>query len=104
MKISNCRSYGAIVLVEGTNMSEAKNFALKLSKLLGLMYINGYDHPHILAGQGTMALEIIEAVPDVDAIIVPTGGGGLLAGIAVAAKAMNPNILIIVKFRKMILF
>jgi threonine dehydratase len=49
-----------------------------------------------LAGQGTIALEIIEQVPDVDAIIVPTGGGGLLAGIAVAAKSMNPNILIIV--------
>lgn len=95
MKISNCRSYGAIVIVEGTSMSEAKNYALKLSKLLNLMYINGYDHPNILAGQGTMALEIIEAVPDVDAIIVPTGGAGLLAGIAVAAKSMNPNIMII---------
>ena len=97
MKVSNCRSYGAIVLVEGTNMSEAKSFALKLSKMLNLNYINGYDHPNILAGQGTMALEIIEAVPDVDAIIVPTGGAGLLAGIAVAAKSMNPDIMIRVR-------
>ncbi|CAF0704517.1 unnamed protein product [Brachionus calyciflorus] len=95
MKVSNCRSYGAIVLVEGTNMSEAKNYALKLSKMLNLMYINGYDHPNILAGQGTMALEIIEEIPNVDAIVVPTGGGGLLAGIAVAAKYMNPDIMII---------
>lgn len=55
-----------------------------------------FDHPHILAGQGTMALEIIEQVPDVDAIIVPTGGAGLLAGIAVAAKALKPDIQIIV--------
>lgn len=55
-----------------------------------------YDHPHILAGQGTMALEIIEQVPDVDAIVVPTGGGGLLAGVAVAAKALKPDIMIIV--------
>ena len=58
-----------------------------------------YDHPNILAGQGTMALEIIEQVPDADAIIVPTGGAGLLAGIAVAAKSMNPNIMIIVKIK-----
>ena len=65
--------------------------------MFGLMYINGYDHPNILAGQGTMALEIVNEVSDVDAIIVPTGGGGLLAGIAVAAKSMNPNIMIIVR-------
>lgn len=64
------------------------------------MFNISYDHPHILAGQGTMALEIIQEVPDVDAIIVPTGGGGLLAGIAVAAKSMNPNIMIIVSLFK----
>lgn len=96
MKISNCRSYGAIVIVEGTSMLEAKNYALKLSKILNLMYINGYDHPNILAGQGTMALEILEQVPDVDAIVIPTGGAGLLAGVAVAAKALKPDIIIIV--------
>ncbi|CAF0848659.1 unnamed protein product [Brachionus calyciflorus] len=95
MKVSNCRSYGAIVVIEGTNISEAKTYALKLSKMLNLMYINGYDHPDILAGQGTMALEIIEQVPNVDAIVVPTGGAGLLAGITVAAKYMNPDIMII---------
>ena len=80
-------------------MNKAKRIALKLSKLIGLHYINGYDHPNILAGQGTMALEIIEQVPDADAIIVPTGGAGLLAGIAVAAKSMNPNIMIIVRIK-----
>ena len=65
-----------------------------------------YDHPNILAGQGTMALEIIEQIPDVDAIVVPTGGGGLLAGIAVAAKSMNPNIMIIVNkhFERLTIF
>ncbi len=71
---------------------------MKLSKMFGMTYINGYDHPDIIAGQGTIALEIIEQVPDVDAIIVPTGGGGLLAGIAVAAKSIRPDILIIVSF------
>ena len=66
MKISNCRSYGAVVLVEGIDLSESKKIALKLSKLLNMTYINGYDHPNILAGQGTMALEIIEQVPYVE--------------------------------------
>ena len=55
-----------------------------------------YDHPNILAGQGTMGLEIIEQVPDVDAVVIPVGGGGLIAGCAVALKSMNPNIKIIV--------
>ena len=57
--------------------------------VLNFLYYVSYDHPNILAGQGTMALEIIQEVPDVDAIIVPTGGGGLLAGIATAAKSMS---------------
>jgi threonine dehydratase len=57
-----------------------------------------------LAGQGTMALEIIEQVPDVDAIVVPTGGGGLLAGIAAAAKALKPDIMIIVMGKKSLSF
>jgi len=95
MKVSNCRAYGAIVIVEGNDLAESKKIAMKLGKLLALLYINGYDHPQILAGQGTMALEIIDQVPDVDAIVVPTGGGGLLAGIAVAAKTLKPNIMII---------
>ncbi len=68
-----------------------------------MTYINGYDHPDIIAGQGTMALEMIEQVPDVDAIIVPTGGAGLLAGIAVAAKSIRPDILIIVSFLNIII-
>lgn len=95
MKISNCRSYGSLVLVEGIDLTESKKIALKLSKLFGMVYINGYDHPDILAGQGTMALEIIEQVPDLDAIIIPTGGGGLLAGVSTAAKAIRPDIRII---------
>lgn len=95
MKVTNCRGYGAIVLIEGNDLAESKKVAMKLGKMLDLVYINGYDHPAILSGQGTIALEIIEQVPDVDAIVVPTGGAGLLAGIAVAAKTLRPNILII---------
>lgn len=56
-----------------------------------------YDHPHILAGQGTMGLEIVEQVPDVDACIIPVGGGGLIAGTALAIKSLYPNVQIIVR-------
>lgn len=77
-------------------MNEAKQVAFKLSKEKGLTYINGYDHPHIIAGQGTLGLEIVEQVPDIDAIVVPTGGGGLLAGVSVAVKTLYPHIKIIV--------
>lgn len=55
-----------------------------------------YDHPHIMAGQGTIGLEIIEQVPDVDAVLVPVGGGGLLAGVATAIKHLKPHVLIYV--------
>lgn len=96
MKINNCRAYGAIVLTYGNDLVESKKVAMKLGKMYGLMYVNGYDHPDILAGQGTMALEIMDQVSNIDAIIIPTGGGGLISGIAVAAKAVNPKIQIIV--------
>lgn len=61
-----------------------------------LCFFCRYDHPHILAGQGTIGLEILSQVPDIDACIVPVGGGGLIAGIAVAIKTLNPNVKIIV--------
>ncbi len=61
-------------------------------------YPSRYDHPHILAGQGTIGLEILEQVDDVDAIIVPVGGGGLIAGIAVAIKSLYPRCQIIVSY------
>ncbi|CAF0849304.1 unnamed protein product [Rotaria sordida] len=95
MKVNNCKSYGAVVIVKGIDLAESKRIALKLGKLFGLRYINGFDHPHILAGQGSLGLEILDQVPDVDAIVVPTGGGGLLAGIAVAIKSVNPHVQII---------
>ncbi|ENN72773.1 hypothetical protein HUJ04_013365 [Dendroctonus ponderosae] len=95
MKIQKCREYHANVVIEGKDMAEAKQVAFKISKERGLIYINGYDHPHIIAGQGTIALEILEQVPDIDAIVVPTGGGGLLAGVSVAVKMLNPSVKVI---------
>ncbi|UJR28484.1 hypothetical protein I4U23_009722 [Adineta vaga] len=95
MKVNNCKSFGAVVIIKGIDLAESKRFALKLARMLGLRYINGFDHPHILAGQGTLGLEILDQVPEVDAIIVPTGGGGLLAGVAVAVKSVNPRVKVI---------
>lgn len=78
-------------------MKEAKQIAMALGEEKGLLYINGYDHPHIMAGQGTIGLEIVEQVNDADAVIVPVGGGGLIAGIATAIKTLSPNTKIIVR-------
>lgn len=65
--------------------------------LQGLAYINGFDHPDIIAGAGTMGIEILNQVPNVDAIVVPVGGGGLIAGIALAVKTLAPNVKVIVR-------
>ncbi|KAL4127290.1 hypothetical protein QTP88_011467 [Uroleucon formosanum] len=95
IKIEACRNFGATVIIQGINMKESKHIALKLSKEKGIIYINGYDHPHIMAGQGTVGLEILEAVPDADAIVVPVGGGGLLAGVSLAVKTLRKDCKII---------
>ncbi|XP_063706175.1 L-threonine ammonia-lyase [Culicoides brevitarsis] len=95
MKVQKCRNYGANVIVKGANMKEAKQLAMKLGEKSGLLYVNGYDHPHIMAGQGTIGLEICEQVGDADAVIIPVGGGGLIAGIGTAIKTLCPNTKII---------
>ncbi|KAK7468186.1 hypothetical protein BaRGS_00036599 [Batillaria attramentaria] len=95
MKVSACRQYGANVIVTGADIGESKKHAMGISKIKGFLYINGYDHPDILAGQGTMGLEILSQVPELDACIIPVGGGGLIAGAALAIKSLNPNVQII---------
>uniref|UniRef100_A0A8R1DXB8 L-serine deaminase n=1 Tax=Caenorhabditis japonica TaxID=281687 RepID=A0A8R1DXB8_CAEJA len=92
MKIQFCRSLGATVIIKGESIAVAKEFALKHGRENHLKYINGYDAIDILAGQGTIGLEILEQVPDVDTILVPVGGGGLIAGIAVAVKTLKPEV------------
>lgn len=96
MKIQKCRNYKANVVVFGKDMGEAKKLAMKMANDQKLLYINGYDHPHIMAGQGTIGLEILEQVEQPDAVIIPVGGGGLIAGIAVAIKSLSPKTKIIV--------
>lgn len=95
IKIENCRGVGANVILHGEHILECFEHAQTLVASQGLAYINGYDAPDIIAGAGTIGIEILEQVEDLDAIVVPVGGGGLIAGIAVAAKAINPKINII---------
>jgi len=92
MKVNQCRKYGAEIHVIGADIIEAKEHAMKIARERQLAYINGYDHPHILAGQGTCGLEIAEQVENIDAVVIPVGGGGLIAGCAVALKSLHPNI------------
>src|SRR4051812_28340484 len=75
-KIANCRRLGANVILDGADISEARARADKIVAEKNLTYINGFDDPPIIAGQGTIGLEIINQVPDLDAVIVPIGGGG----------------------------
>ncbi len=94
-KIVNCRRFGAHVVLEGANIADARAFAERLVADIGLTYINGYDDPAIIAGQGTIGLEIAAQVPDADAVVVPIGGAGLIAGMALALKTLNPRIQVI---------
>jgi threonine dehydratase len=91
IKISNCRNLGANVVLHGHDFAEAKAHAYMLAKEKGLAYIDGYDDPAIIAGQGTMGTEILDQVKDTDAILVPVGGAGLLAGVSLAVKTLRPQ-------------
>ena len=94
-KVTNCRRFGARVILHGTTFGEARARADQFVSEEGLTYINGFDDPPIIAGQGTIALEVLQQVPDLDAIIVPVGGAGLIAGISTALRHLKPNVTII---------
>lgn len=94
-KIDRTAQLGARVLVKGASLSEAHTYAQELARSDGLTFIHPYDDPQIIAGQGTIALEFLAAVPRLDILVVPIGGGGLISGIAIAAKAMNRSIEVI---------
>ncbi|MDP3071710.1 MAG: threonine ammonia-lyase [Opitutaceae bacterium] len=95
IKITTCQKLGARVLVRGRDFTEARAEADALVASEGLAYIHGFDAPDIIAGQGTVALEMMKQVPDLDAILCPIGGGGLIAGVAVAVKALKPKLKVI---------
>jgi threonine dehydratase len=93
-KVATCRELGANIVQQGEDFAQARTHADELAQQRGLTYIHGYDDPAVIAGQGTIGLELIEQVPDMDAIVVPIGGGGLIAGIALAIKTLKPDALI----------
>ena len=95
VKVATCRRLGATVILEGETFDDARRLAAEIAARDGLNRIHGFDDLRVIAGQGTMGLEILEDVPDADAIVVPCGGAGLLAGVATAAKALRPDIKII---------
>jgi threonine dehydratase len=95
VKIENTRRHGATVIEGGATLEEAAALAKEYGRDGGLTYIHPYDDPLIIAGQGTIALEMLSSVPDLDLLIVPIGGGGLISGMAVAAKTLKPSIEII---------
>lgn len=95
VKIENTRRHGATVIEGGATLEDAATLATDHAREQGLTYIHPYDDPMIIAGQGTIALEMLASVPDLDVLIVPIGGGGLISGIAVAAKTLRPDIEIV---------
>ena len=95
VKVATCRRLGARVILEGDTFEDARRLAGEMARREGLNLVHGFDDARVIAGQGTMALEILEDVPDADAIIVPTGGAGLLAGVATVAKSLRPDMLVI---------
>jgi threonine dehydratase len=95
VKVENTRRHGAEVIVTGATLEDAATFALAHGATHGLTFVHPYDDAAVIAGQGTIALEMLAAVPDLDTLVVPIGGGGLISGMAVAAKAIKPGIRVI---------
>ncbi|WP_336001033.1 threonine ammonia-lyase [Halorientalis halophila] len=94
-KVKATRSYGAEVVLHGEDYSEAAERAHEIEREEGRTYVHAFDDPMVMAGQGTIGLEILEDCPDVETVVVPIGGGGLISGIATAIKGRNPDVRVI---------
>jgi threonine dehydratase len=92
IKVENCRGFGANVILHGEHLGDCKARATLLAAEQGLAYINGYDDADIIAGAGTIGLEMLAAQPELDTLVIAVGGGGLISGIATAARALKPGI------------
>ncbi len=91
-KITRTASWGAEVVLHGATLAESADEAARLCETRGLTFVHPYDDPAVLAGQGTLAVELLDDFPDLDAMVIPVGGGGMLAGSVVAARARRPGI------------
>ncbi|MGZ3692066.1 MAG: threonine ammonia-lyase [Pseudobdellovibrio sp.] len=94
-KIQATKNYGAEVILKGQVFDEARDYAVQLAQEKSYVFVHPYEDEKVIAGQGTIGLEIYEQIPNLDVMVVPVGGGGLISGIAVALKTLNPNIKII---------
>jgi len=92
VKVMQTEAVGGTIVLEGESFDEASAHARKLEKELGLTFVHPFDDPHVAAGQGTVALEMLEDVPDLEVLAIPVGGGGLASGMSVIAREMNPGI------------
>ena len=95
VKVVHTRNFGAEVLLHGENFDAAMEYATRLINERGLTFIHPYDDPAVIAGQGTIALEMLDTCPDIEVLVVPVGGGGLISGVVAAAKAINPDIQVV---------
>ena len=95
VKIERTRGFGAEVVLHGDTLDESRTHALQMARAQSLVFVHPYDDEAIVAGQGTVGLEMMRAVPELDMLVVAVGGGGLIAGIATAAKAIKPGIEIV---------
>ena len=95
VKVERTAGFGATVITHGDTLEEAREKAYALARERNLTFVHPYDDPAVIAGQGTIALEMLEAVPDLDTLVISVGGGGLIAGMATAAKALKPSIEIV---------
>lgn len=92
VKVENTERFGATVVLDGDSFSEARQAMLKIAAERGMTIVHPYDDEAVIAGQGTIALEMLASNPDLETLVVPVGGGGMISGMAVAAKAINPDI------------
>src|SRR5690349_17010042 len=95
VKVAATKEHGAQVLLDGETISEAQARAEAEARKRGLVWVHPYDDPHVIAGQGTVALEMLEEAPDIDVLVIPIGGGGLIAGNAISARGIKPGIEIV---------